>query len=215
MPHEPQRDETSVVSPFASATIRMFDIAFALGLLILLSPVLLVTGLFVWMVDGLPVVFRQTRSGRRQAPFIILKFRTLTVTKEGAQKPTRMGTWLRRTNLDELPQLANILFGDMSFVGPRPLLPEYDPYYRKTELKRFFVRPGLTGLAQISGRNAMRWDDKLEADVRFVESYSVRSYIRILALTVARLASGKAKAEQWNYETRLDEERRDEERRSL
>ena len=143
---------------------------------------------------GSPVVFRQQRSGLGKRVFTILKFRTMTDAKDAAgallpdtQRLTGFGRVLRSSSLDELPELLNILKGDMSLVGPRPLLPRYDSYYSQREARRFELLPGLTGWAQINGRNDLAWDDRLECDAWYVDSCSFALDVKILLLTVVKV----------------------------
>jgi len=145
---------------------------------------------------GRPVLFLQKRTGLNGNLFEIIKFRTMrdAVDEKGSplpdeQRSTRLGRFLRSTSLDELPELWNIIRGDMSFVGPRPLLPEYLPYYTDVQAQRHNVRPGLTGWAQVNGRNAQSWDDRLAFDVEYVSTMSFLGDMRILALTVLRVFS--------------------------
>ena len=189
------------------AAIRGIDLLLALLAVVVLSPVLALVALFIWLSDGRPVLFRQTRTGQDERPFDILKFRTLKSHSVEGDRSFFGSRFLRRTSLDELPQLFNIIKGDMSFVGPRPLLPEYGAYYSDEERVRFSVKPGLTGLAQISGRSLLSWDEKLAADVRFVEGYSIRSYLRVLLRTPLVVASGRGATSSWDAESRLDDER--------
>jgi lipopolysaccharide/colanic/teichoic acid biosynthesis glycosyltransferase len=143
---------------------------------------------------GAPVLFRQRRLGRHEQPFTLLKFRTMGPPGDhrglpltASQRLTPTGRILRQLSVDELPQLWNVLRGEMSLVGPRPLYVEYLPYYTERERKRHQVRPGLTGLAQISGRNRSQWDDRLEMDVRYVEASCLWLDLRILMTTVVRV----------------------------
>ena len=167
---------------YARYVKRIFDVVFACVFLLLLSPVFLVTALAVRIRIGSPVIFRQTRGGLGGRKFIIFKFRTMT-DKRGAdgellpdaERLTRLGKFLRRTSIDELPQLVNILRGDMSFVGPRPHLAEFLPYYTEEEKVRHSVRPGLTGLAQVSGRNSLPWKRRFELDAEYAERISFSS----------------------------------------
>lgn len=159
--------------------------------LLLCWPLLLVVALAIWLTMGRPILFRQVRPGLLGRSFTMVKFRTMSVAQynPGEMKPdaariTRLGSFLRKTSLDELPELFLILRGDLSLVGPRPLLVEYLPYYTTEELKRFLVRPGLTGLAQIAGRNSLEWDKRLALDVQFVERLSMRLYFSILLKTM-------------------------------
>ncbi len=171
---------------------RLFDLAAAAAALAILSPVLLCLALLVRVKLGAPVLFRQTRTGWHGAPFAIYKFRTMTNARDtqgnllpDADRLTKLGRFMRHSSLDELPELINVLKGEMSLVGPRPLLPRYDPFYLEAELSRFQARPGITGLAQVSGRNDLTWDLRLAADVQYVREYSLRLDMRILALTIS------------------------------
>jgi lipopolysaccharide/colanic/teichoic acid biosynthesis glycosyltransferase len=172
-------------------TKRLIDVAVAAVLLALVGPILLGTALLIRIAMGAPVLFRQQRPGRHGRPFILLKFRTMreAADRSGSQLPdadrlTPLGRWLRRTSLDELPQLWNVLRGDMSLVGPRPLLMEYLPMYSPFEARRHEVRPGITGWAQIHGRNAVSWPERLALDVHYVEHRSLWLDLRILLRTL-------------------------------
>lgn len=170
---------------------RVVDIAGAgLGLL-LLAPVLAVVAVAVRVVLGSPILFRQQRPGLYERPFMLLKFRTMRddVDAQGRALPdalrlTRLGSFLRSTSLDELPSLWNVLRGDMSLIGPRPLLMHYLPRYSPRQRRRHEVRPGLTGWAQVQGRNALSWEDRLEMDVWYVEHRSFLLDLRIVWKTV-------------------------------
>lgn len=164
---------------------RLFDLAFSVMLLLILSPLLLTVALLVRSKLGYPVLFRQERPGLNAQPFHVLKFRTMldvgTISERGAtaEEPvsdadrlTPFGAWLRSTSLDELPELWNIVRGHMSFVGPRPLLMQYLPLYSAQQARRHLVRPGLTGLAQVNGRNAVSWPERLALDVAYVDKAS-------------------------------------------
>lgn len=158
-------------------------------LIILTAPlwgtVLAATALIIRVCEGAPIFFKQERAGRGGRPFTILKFRTMRLG-EGSDlaRTTRLGKFLRATSLDELPQLLNILKGDMALVGPRPLPSAYVPRYSKTQARRLEVRPGLTGWAQVNGRNALSWDEKFALDVWYVENQSLWLDIRILWKTL-------------------------------
>ena len=158
-------------------------------LIILTAPfwgtVLAATALIIRVCEGAPIFFKQERAGRGGRPFTILKFRTMRLG-EGTDlaRTTRLGKFLRATSLDELPQLLNILKGDMSLVGPRPLPSAYVPRYSKTQARRLEVLPGLTGWAQVNGRNALSWDEKFALDVWYVENQSLWLDIRILWKTL-------------------------------
>ncbi|MFN2382903.1 MAG: sugar transferase [Gemmatimonadota bacterium] len=176
---------------------RPLDAAGAALLLVLLSPVLGLTALAVWIALGTPVLFRQMRPGRHGRPFELLKFRTMTPEAGGAgdgrsdaARLTRFGRALRRASLDEWPQLWNVLRGDLSFVGPRPLLMEYLPRYSAEQARRHAVRPGVTGLAQVSGRNALDWPERLRLDVRYVDTLSFGLDVKILLRTILHVVRG-------------------------
>lgn len=168
---------------------RLLDLlAAGLGL-ILLSPVLLIVALAVLIAMGRPILFRQTRPGRGGKPFDMLKFRTMRADSQGggvatdAGRLTRTGAFLRRTSLDELPELWNILKGEMSLVGPRPLLMQYLTRYTPEQARRHDVRPGLTGWAQVNGRNALSWEEKFALDTWYVDNRSFALDLKILAMT--------------------------------
>lgn len=170
---------------------RCLDFILSLCGIIVLSPVLLVLSVLVRVKLGSPVLFRQERPGRNEKIFTLCKFRTMTDERDSDGKLlpdhmrlTKFGSFLRSSSLDELPELFNILKGDMSIVGPRPLLVSYLPYYSEEEKKRHNVRPGLTGLAQVSGRNFIDWDRRLEKDVEYVDHLSFAMDCRVLWLTV-------------------------------
>lgn len=164
---------------------RAIDVIGATVGLIVLSPVMAAVGILVRLRMGAPVLFRQPRPGRHARPFTLLKFRTMH-TGEGPdeQRLTALGRTLRSTSLDELPELVNVLRGDMSLVGPRPLLQRYLPLYTPQQARRHEVRPGLTGLAQVNGRNDAQWKDRLALDVDYVEGISLGLDISILLRTV-------------------------------
>ena len=177
---------------------RAFDFIIASIVLVLLSPLLLVVALLIRIAMGSPVLFRQVRPGLCGVPFTLLKFRTMTnETDVSRQLPTdairltRLGRTLRRLSLDELPQLINVVRGEMSLVGPRPLLMEYLGLYSERQMRRHEVRPGITGWAQINGRNEISWEQKFELDLWYVEHQSLLLDLRILALTVVRVLRGK------------------------
>jgi lipopolysaccharide/colanic/teichoic acid biosynthesis glycosyltransferase/glycosyltransferase involved in cell wall biosynthesis len=170
---------------------RLFDVAVSALALIVLSPVLLATALAVRISLGPPVLFRQQRPGLHGRPFTILKFRTLGNARDAdgnplpdAQRMTRFGRWLRSTSLDELPELWNVLRGDMSLVGPRPLLMQYMELYDAEQARRHHVRPGIAGWAQVNGRNALSWDDKFRMDVWYVDHRTFWLDLRILLRTL-------------------------------
>ncbi len=169
---------------------RVFDLAVSVPLLVASLPVLGVTAAAVARRLGRPVLFRQRRPGRSGRPFELLKFRSMTPVDpaagrtDDASRLTTFGRWLRASSLDELPSLWNVVRGDMSLVGPRPLLMAYLPLYTPEQARRHEVRPGLTGLAQIAGRNAISWDQKLAFDVRYIDTRSMWLDMKILAATI-------------------------------
>jgi len=173
---------------------RVFDFTVALLLLALLSPVMAAVTSIIFGRMGPPVLFRQMRPGLSGRPFEVLKFRTMAeaVGSDGQPLPdevrlTPLGACLRRASLDELPQLINVIRGDMSLVGPRPLLMEYLPLYSNEQMRRHNVRPGITGWAQVSGRNAVPWDERFRMDVWYVDNQSLWLDLRILMMTVLRV----------------------------
>jgi lipopolysaccharide/colanic/teichoic acid biosynthesis glycosyltransferase len=194
---------------------RGFDVVLALTGLVVLAPLALAVWLVVRWRLGSPTVFRQRRTGLGGRQFWVLKFRTMTDRrdKQGNLLPdrrrlTRLGRLLRRLSLDEIPQLINVLRGDMSIVGPRPLLPKYDLWYTERERRRFEVRPGITGLAQVAGRNTVGWSARLHLDVDYVERCSLWLDAKILATTMrVVLAREGVVADQRTLMADLDEER--------
>ena len=173
---------------------RIFDFTAAIFSLVLLSPIMLVTVIFIRINLGKPVLFEQERPGKHAKVFKIIKFRTMleAVDSEGnllpdSERMTSFGKFLRSSSLDELPGLWNVLVGDMSLVGPRPLLVEYLPLYNEEQSKRHNVRPGITGWAQVNGRNAISWEEKFKLDVWYVENQSFFLDIKILLLTVKKV----------------------------
>lgn len=193
---------------------RVFDIVAAALLLVLFSPLMLMIAIVVWLTMGRPVLFRQERPGKDCVPFTLLKFRTMrdAVGEHGKALPdserlTRVGRFLRATSLDELPQLINVLRGDMSFVGPRPLLMRYLPYYTPREALRHKVRPGITGWAQVNGRNELAWDKRLEMDVWYAEHQSFWLDIKILLMTVRNVIARRGVVVDTSRMVDLDVER--------
>jgi sugar transferase EpsL len=169
---------------------RAIDLVVAGVALLVLSPVLLAVALAVRLTMGRPVLFRQVRPGRHGIPFVIYKFRTMRPPRLGrelddeADRLTSIGRFLRSTSLDELPELLNVIRGDMSLVGPRPLLVQYLPLYSPEQARRHHVRPGVTGLAQVRGRNELDWDRRFELDVYYVDHGSLWLDLKILAATL-------------------------------
>lgn len=175
----------------SQAIKRVVDIAGASVGIILVAPVLLVVSLLVLLTMGRPVLFRQQRPGLRGKPFTLYKFRTMrdARTASGELLPddlrlTTFGKWLRSTSLDELPELFNVLKGEMSLVGPRPLLMEYLPRYSPEQARRHEVKPGITGWAQVNGRNALTWEEKFRMDVWYVDHWNLWLDMKILLLTI-------------------------------
>jgi lipopolysaccharide/colanic/teichoic acid biosynthesis glycosyltransferase len=168
---------------------RLFDVFVSAVALVLLSPLLLAVGVAIRIRMGSPVFFRQQRPGLQGCPFEVIKFRTMIADKENrgvasdAQRLTRLGRLLRATSIDELPELWNVLKGDMSLVGPRPLLMQYLPRYSPEQARRHDVRPGLTGWAQVQGRNLVGWEEKFAMDVWYVNNRSFLLDLKILAMT--------------------------------
>lgn len=175
---------------------RLFDVCVAASVLIVLSPVMLIVAILVRCKLGSPVFFRQVRPGLHGQPFRLVKFRTMRDIRDingellpSAQRVTRFGSLLRSTSLDELPELYNVIKGDMSLVGPRPLLMDYLPLYTAEQLRRHEARPGVTGWAQVNGRNAISWEEKFHFDVWYVDHRSFWLDVRILLLTVQKVFS--------------------------
>jgi len=173
---------------------RILDVTISAAVLLLTLPLVLIVAALIRSRLGSPILFAQQRPGFRARPFVLYKFRSMTAAKSGRGEPlgdearlTPLGMWLRKLSLDELPQLWNVLKGDMSLVGPRPLLMEYLPLYDTRQARRHEVRPGITGWAQVNGRNALTWEEKFEHDVWYVEHASLGLDMKILMLTVLRL----------------------------
>ena len=173
---------------------RLLDIVFSLSMLIILSPLLAVLIVLVRVSIGSPFFFTQERPGYQEKVFKLYKFRTMTDGRDAQGKllpdrdrMTKVGLFLRKTSLDELPELINILKGEMSFIGPRPLLKEYLPWYTEREKLRHTVRPGLTGLAQASGRNLVDWDRRFALDVEYVENLTLAMDVKVLKMTVKQV----------------------------
>ena len=173
---------------------RLMDIVISLTALIVLSPVLLIVAVLVRVKLGAPVIFHQDRPGYHEKIFKLCKFRSMTDERgeDGELLPdevrlTKFGKALRATSLDELPELWNILIGDMSIIGPRPLLVRYLPYYLPEERKRHNVRPGLTGLAQVNGRNALGWEERFRYDLEYVNHVSFGMDLKIVFMTVSKV----------------------------
>lgn len=175
---------------------RLLDVVISIVVLVVLSPVIGIVALLIRLKIGSPVLFKQSRPGLRGEVFHVYKFRTMTDARDaqGELLPdevrlTSFGKLMRKLSLDELPQLWNVLKGDMSFVGPRPLLVEYLPLYNDRQARRHDVRPGITGWAQVNGRNAISWEQKFEYDVWYIENRSLWLDFKILLLTVKKFLS--------------------------
>lgn len=172
----------------------MLDFILSLIALIVLSPLMLIIGLLVRIKLGKPIIFKQKRPGKNEKIFTLYKFRTMTDEKDqngnllpDAERLTKFGKTLRSTSLDELPELWNILKGEMAIVGPRPLLVEYLPLYNEKQKHRHDVRPGLTGLAQISGRNTIDWEEKFEEDIEYIQNVNFVTDCKIVFKTVSKV----------------------------
>jgi len=179
---------------YAKTGKRIFDLALTIPGLIAISPALAIVALLVWMKLGGPVLFRQVRPGLHGKPFTIYKFRTMTDERdaEGNLLPdkerfTLLGRFLRSTSIDELPELWNVIKGEMSLVGPRPLLMHYLNLYTQEQARRHLAKPGITGWAQVNGRNAITWEDKFKLDVWYVDNQSLWLDIKILCMTTIKV----------------------------
>ena len=173
---------------------RLIDVAFAVILVVILSPIILLSMFIQWIEIGSSPIFFQERPGRNEKIFKVFKLKTMNEERgadgellEDHKRITRFGAFFRSASIDELPQLFNVLKGDMSFVGPRPLLKEYLPLYNEHQKKRHIVRPGITGLAQVNGRNAISWNDKFAFDVNYVNDLSFALDLHILMKTVLKV----------------------------
>ena len=201
---------------------RLIDFVIVLTALLVIWPILLV--IYIWLTianKGAGAIFYQERPGKDEKIFKVIKFKSMTDEKDAdgnllpdAQRLTKVGAFVRKTSIDELPQLINVLKGDMALIGPRPLLPEYLPYYTKREQLRHTVRPGITGWAQVNGRNNVTWNQKLELDAYCVEHLSFAMDIKVLFTTIKNVLGGKdvvvipsAKAGKLNVE-RADRKQR-------
>ncbi len=173
---------------------RILDLMFSVGLLLFLGPLILLIAIFVRLKMSSPVLFRQERPGYKGLSIFVYKFRTMLNTRDAAgnllpdeDRLPAFGKWLRRTSLDELPQLFNVVRGDLSFVGPRPLLMEYLPLYSPEQRRRHDVKPGITGWAQVNGRNAVGWPERLAMDVWYVDHRSFILDLKILGMTLLKV----------------------------
>lgn len=184
---------------------RVFDLIVAMMILSLAWPIILVTAVLVRANLGSPVLFRQQRPGLHGKPFYIYKFRTMSQARDAkgellpdAQRMTALGSLMRKFSLDELPQLLNVLKGELSLVGPRPLLMEYLPLYNAEQARRHDVRPGITGWAQVNGRNAISWEDKFRYDVWYVDHHSFWLDMKILWLTAMKVVRSEGISQAGN-----------------
>lgn len=173
---------------------RLIDICVATMILVLLSPLILGIGFLVWLTMGRPVLFTQVRGGFRGKPFTVFKFRTMREVRDDQGRPlpdgerlSKLGCLLRQLSLDELPQFWNVCKGEMSLVGPRPLLVDYLPRYSREQARRHEIKPGLTGWAQVNGRNALSWDERFELDVWYVDHWSLGLDAKILWETIRKV----------------------------
>lgn len=197
---------------------RFLDIVLSFVGLVVLSPFIIITYIFVIILLGFPGIFKQERPGKNEKIFKLYKFRTMTSERDengellsDEERLTKFGKFLRSTSLDELPELFNILKGDMSFVGPRPLLVEYLPYYTKKEHHRHDVRPGLTGLAQVSGRNLVGWTRRLALDLEYTKTISFWLDVKIIFGTIGIVfkRSGITDGESSTMKTLIQERNKD------
>ncbi len=184
--------------PYEKFFKRPLDIVFSCLALVILSPVLLITYILVVIFLGFPAIFKQERPGKNEKIFKLYKFRSMTNAKDkkgkllpDEKRLTKFGKFLRSTSLDELPELFNILKGDMSFIGPRPLLVAYLKRYSKQQRRRHEVRPGLTGLAQATGRNSLTWDKKFKLDVEYVDNLTFKQDFGIILKTIGMVVGRK------------------------
>jgi lipopolysaccharide/colanic/teichoic acid biosynthesis glycosyltransferase len=209
----------SVNSFYCRRGKRWLDLILTVPALVALSPILGLLAIVIRCKLGAPVLFRQARPGRWGQTFTLLKFRTMTDARDATgrflpdeQRLTRFGRFLRATSLDELPELVNVLHGEMSLVGPRPLLVKYLPFYSKREQRRFDLRPGLTGWAQVNGRCNLPWDDRLSLDVWYVENCSLALDLKIMAITLGKVLGREHVTPEAGVLVRdFDDERRDRE----
>ena len=186
-----EKEATTIMKIWQKRIKRTMDVFGAVIGFVFLSPVLMIVAVLIWVTMGRPVLFRQRRPGFHGKPFEMLKFRTMRPPRHGeeaaltdAKRLTNLGRLLRKTSLDELPELWNVLRGEMSLVGPRPLLMHYLPYFTERELCRHNMRPGITGWAQINGRNTASWDERLENDIWYLENWSLWLDLRIVLATI-------------------------------
>jgi lipopolysaccharide/colanic/teichoic acid biosynthesis glycosyltransferase len=182
---------------------RIIDILFSFLMIIILIPVLIIISLCIVIIMGRPVLFRQKRIGLHNREFEIIKYRTMRIKSHphatDTERITKLGRFLRVSRIDEFPQLFNILFGEMSFIGPRPLLPDYLPYYTKEELLRHQVRPGLSGLSQVSG-SYLKWEDQFKLDLEYIQNLTAKTDLKILIKTVKKVLNPSKKLVTGNSE---------------
>ena len=190
---------------YAKYIKRILDFTLSLIALIVLSPVFVIIAILVKIKLGSPVIFKQQRPGKDEKIFTLYKFRTMTDEKDengnllpDAKRLTKFGKMLRSTSLDELPELINIIKGDMSIVGPRPLLVEYLPLYDEEQRHRHDVRPGLTGLAQINGRNSLSWEEKFKDDIKYIKKITFLEDVRIFFKTIIKVFRREGIAQEGN-----------------
>ncbi|SEC17502.1 Sugar transferase involved in LPS biosynthesis (colanic, teichoic acid) [Maribacter dokdonensis] len=196
---------------------RLFDIVLSLFGLLVLSPILLVVAIILALDFKDTPFFTQSRPGKNEKIFKVLKFKTMNNKKDkngellsDTERLTALGIFIRKTSIDELPQLFNVLIGDMSLIGPRPLLVKYLPYYKPEERIRFSVRPGITGLAQVTGRNYMSWDEKFRKDIYYVKNLSFKQDAQIFYKTLIKVfQTSDVELDQSSYMADLDIERKD------
>jgi lipopolysaccharide/colanic/teichoic acid biosynthesis glycosyltransferase len=208
-----------MIFPSGIPTIkRLFDLTVTVIGLIILSPFLLILAFLVWQKHGRPIFYRQQRPGYRGKPFVIFKFRSMTDARDPAgnllpdsERMTSLGRFMRSFSLDDLPNAINVLRGEMSLVGPRPLLMHYLGRYSPEQMRRHDVLPGITGWAQVNGRNALTWQEKFRLDIWYVDNWSFWLDIRILLMTVGKVfkregisQKGHATAEEFNGEIEPD-----------
>lgn len=179
---------------YRTAGKRIVDVIISFAAIVLLSPILIITIALLFITNKKQVFFRQQRPGRNGKIFYILKFKTMTDERDkngyllpDDQRLTKIGQFIRSTSIDELPQLINVLMGDMSIVGPRPLLVEYLPLYNSKQSRRHEVKPGITGWAQCNGRNSLTWSEKFDLDVWYVDHISFRLDIKIIVMTIGKV----------------------------
>jgi lipopolysaccharide/colanic/teichoic acid biosynthesis glycosyltransferase len=203
--------ERRQVHPVRRLAKRLIDIFVGIVALVVFFPLMVIEALVVWSVMGRPILFRQMRPGQNERLFEVVKFRTMLPSVDASGKPlsqadrvTRLGWFLRRTSLDELPQLLSVIRGDLSLVGPRPLLCEYLSCYTQRERLRHSVPPGFTGLAQINGRNLLSWEERLELDVQYVERWSLLLDFQIIAKTFLHLFKSDGVTRDPNQEGTLN-----------